>query len=502
MNILITFTGFHDPYSEGLVAGEEQVGPILSLTGEMGFDRVILLSTPKTKDRTRETGEAIISRHKDTDVEIREVAVNDPIDYFAIMKSLRGHIQYITGEYPGAEYFVSVTSGTPQMHACWLLLVAGGELPARLLNVRPLRYVDENQPLVSELDLTASEFPEVRAGISTLEPRYSETYSFAAAVGEAGIVGDHKSIQDALGKAEAVAHTDYPVLILGETGTGKELFSKLIHILSGRKGGFVEQNCAGMPEQLVESILFGHKRGAFTGAVSDQEGKFSIANNGTLFLDELGELPLMTQAKLLRVLQDGIVEPLGARTPQKVDVRVVAATNRDIGKAIKEGEFREDLYYRLNTMIIRLSPLRERRSDIPKIAMHLLDNVNRTIRESKRFTQDALKKLQGYNWPGNVRELKSVIANSAMMARGKKIDADDINFLEPLSFSGDAFDAVPEPHEGFVFKEYEAGVRRQLYGRPMIWQQAGQRRCFYPLFASHSQASDHSDVPDDIQNCG
>jgi hypothetical protein len=170
----------------------------------------------------------------------------------------------------------------------------------------------------------------------------------AAVIRELGIVGDHPSLLKALEVAAALATADAPVLIVGETGTGKELIAKLIHRLSGRPADrFIPLNCAALPRDLVESVLFGHKRGAFTGAVNDQLGKFDLADGGTLFLDELGELPIESQGKLLRVLQDGVVEPLGVRKGHRVNVRVVAATNADLSRALKQKKFREDLYYRL-----------------------------------------------------------------------------------------------------------------------------------------------------------
>jgi len=185
-----------------------------------------------------------------------------------------------------------------------------------------------------------------------------------------------------------------------------------------------------------------------------------------LFLDELAELPLPTQAKLLRVLQDGLVEPIGDKKPHKVDVRVIAATNQEVRKAIQQGRFREDLYYRLNVGEIRLPPLRERRSDIPKIALHVLDRVNSTLKRPKRLVPGALTRLQNHSWPGNVRDLENVIERSVRLARQEILDADDLLIGEPVT-SVDSLAALPEPQEGFSLEEYLTSARKQLILRAL-----------------------------------
>jgi transcriptional regulator with PAS, ATPase and Fis domain len=258
-----------------------------------------------------------------------------------------------------------------------------------------------------------------------------------------------------------------PILILGETGTGKELFARFVHRLSGRPfDRFVPLNCAAIPKDLVESLLFGHKRGAFTGATHDQIGKFDQADGGTLFLDELAELPLSTQAKLLRVLQDRIVEPVGAKRSHKVDVRIIAATNQDVRKAIRQERFREDLYYRLNVGEIRLPPLRGRRSDIPRIALHVLDRVNATLKNPKRLSPNALVRLQSHAWLGNVRDLENVIERSVRLARQDILDTDDLIISEPIA-SPDPLASLPEPQDGFSLEEYLTSARKQLILRAL-----------------------------------
>jgi transcriptional regulator with PAS, ATPase and Fis domain len=348
-----------------------------------------------------------------------------------------------------------------------VLLSASGEIPARILRVRPHRFVSRERPLVSEVDLTSPEFPLVRANMSLGETAAAALPDIETAAQFLGIVGDHPATRKALEVGATLAPSNVPVLILGETGTGKELFARFVHRLSGRPlDRFVPLNCAAIPKDLAESVLFGHKRGAFTGAINDQTGKFDQADGGTLFLDELAELPLPTQAKLLRVLQDGVVEPVGARKPHKVDVRIVAVTNQDVRGAIKKGFFREDLYYRLNVGEVRLPPLRERRSDIPKIALSILDRVNATLKKPKRLSLDALTRLQSHTWLGNVRDLENVIERSVRLAQRDVLEADDLVINEPIA-SPDPLASLPEPQDGFSLEEHLTSTRKQLILRAL-----------------------------------
>lgn len=467
MKILLTFTGFHDPYTIGLVGEEELSGPILSLVNEVAFDRVILFSTPRTDKHTQLTKDALRSLHPALTVETLEMPLDDPTNYPLILRGLRDHFRHISHAYPDGDVYISVASGTPQMHACWLLLVASGEIPAHILHIRPPRFVTGERPLISEIDLTSPDFPVVKPNIFSDTATDIINPDLDTAVREIGIIGDHLSMKRALEVASILAPTNASILLLGETGTGKELFAKLIHRLSNRpQGPFAPINCASIPKELVESTLFGHKKGSFTGAVSDQTGKFDAAHKGTLFLDELGELPISTQSKLLRILEDDMVEPLGNPKPHKVDVRIVAATNQDINKAIKDGRFRQDLYYRLNVGEIRIPPLRERRSDIPKIALHILDGLNHSLKKPKRFSTSALKKLQEYPWPGNVRDLKNIIERSALLSRNNVLTDMDVLIPEEQkeTFGQEVF---PEPQEGFALDEFLSGARWELITRAL-----------------------------------
>jgi two-component system nitrogen regulation response regulator NtrX len=228
------------------------------------------------------------------------------------------------------------------------------------------------------------------------------------------------------------APTNGRVLIYGENGTGKELAARSVHALSRRRAGpFVEVNCAAIPEELIESELFGHIKGAFTGALADRRGKFEIADGGTLFLDEIGDMSLKTQAKVLRALQEQVVEPVGGATGVRVDVRVLAATNKDLTAEIRSGRFREDLYFRLNVIPIFVPPLRDRPEDILLLAEHFVTELAREYgRRPKRFDAGAVAGLRSYRWPGNVRELHNVIERLMIMVPGDTITIADLSFLE------------------------------------------------------------------------
>jgi DNA-binding NtrC family response regulator len=239
------------------------------------------------------------------------------------------------------------------------------------------------------------------------------------------IVGSSDRIKGVLDLAGRVAGSDATVLITGERGTGKELLAKGIHFNSPRfVGPFVAVNCAAIPETLIESELFGHVKGAFTGAVKDKEGKFELADGGTILLDEIGDLRVDLQAKILRVLQERMVDRVGGSKPIPVDVRVIASTNRDVEQAIKEGKFREDLYDRINVVALHMPPLRERKEDIPLLARHFLNKFSKNAQVS--MNEEALGVLVSYGWPGNVRELESVIERASVLKRGEIITPADL----------------------------------------------------------------------------
>ncbi|MFO7857732.1 MAG: sigma-54 dependent transcriptional regulator [Ectothiorhodospiraceae bacterium] len=233
-----------------------------------------------------------------------------------------------------------------------------------------------------------------------------------------GIVGQCRAMHEVFDRINRVAPTSTTVLVLGESGTGKELVARALHDRSTRADGpMITVNCAAIPDTLIEAELFGHEKGAFTGAVGARKGLVESADGGTLFLDEIGELPLAAQARLLRVLQEGEIRRVGASRSLHVDVRLVAATHRDLGRLVAEGGFREDLYFRIHVMEIRLPPLRERREDLPELARHLLDRTCKRLKcPPMQFSKQALERIQQYSWPGNVRELENAIERAAILS--------------------------------------------------------------------------------------
>jgi two-component system nitrogen regulation response regulator NtrX len=249
------------------------------------------------------------------------------------------------------------------------------------------------------------------------------------------MVGESAGMMRLREQVAMASPTNGRVLIFGENGTGKELVARNIHALSLRRTGpFVEVNCAAIPEELIESELFGHVRGAFTGAVADRRGKFELAHGGTIFLDEIGDMSLKTQAKVLRVLQEQVMEPVGSSTRIRVDARVLAATNKDLRAEIKTGRFREDLYFRLNVVPISVPSLRERKEDVPLLADHFMAVLAREYgRRPKRFEPDAVDVLQRSSWPGNVRELRNVVERLMIMVPGDRITSRDLGFLDQVA---------------------------------------------------------------------
>jgi len=260
----------------------------------------------------------------------------------------------------------------------------------------------------------AVEMIDLRGENIRLRKNLSECFCFPNIIGESS---EMRKVFELIGK---VARTDSSVLILGESGTGKELVASTIHYQSGRKEGpLVKVNCAALPDNLIESELFGYEKGAFTGALKRKPGRFELADGGTIFLDEIGELPPSTQVKILRVLQEGEFERLGGTGTIKVDIRVISATNRDLEDDVKNGRFREDLYYRLNVIPFVMPPLRKRRDDIPLLVEHFINRSGKRI----RFSNEAMAVITAYDFPGNVRELENIVERCIALSDGKVIDA-------------------------------------------------------------------------------
>ncbi len=280
------------------------------------------------------------------------------------------------------------------------------------------------------------------------------------------IIGESESMQAVFQIAQRAVPINSTVLITGESGTGKELVARYIHFAGPRKEEpFIVVNCAAIPDTLVESELFGHEKGAFTGADASRQGKFEVANGGTIFLDEIGDMRLESQAKLLRVLQDGVVERVGATQSRQVDVRVIAATNQNLRDKVDEGAFREDLYFRLEVLPIRMPPLRERARDLPLLIAHFREKLGQRLgRPAPGFSPDAIAAMRAYAWPGNVRELENTLEQLFILSDNETITASDLpaKLQDPAHGAGGGFSLPPD---GLVLEDLEYELIRQALDR-------------------------------------
>lgn len=278
-----------------------------------------------------------------------------------------------------------------------------------------------------------------------------------------GIIGRSRNIHDVISRAELVAESKSTVLVTGETGTGKELVARAIHARSAQRNmPMIKVNCAAIPETLLESELFGHVRGAFTGASFTKKGRFALAEGGTIFLDEIGTIALSVQAKLLRVLQDREFEPLGAERTQRVDVRVIAATNRDLRQLVAEGKFLADLFYRLNVIPIEMPPLRDRPEDIPLLVNHFVRRfAERTGKKIEGVDEKAMAELAGYGWPGNVRELENTIERAVVLSTGTVLTSQSVWLMSATAAPATASVPSLKLHQNLEWAERET-MRRAL----------------------------------------
>jgi formate hydrogenlyase transcriptional activator len=311
---------------------------------------------------------------------------------------------------------------------------------------------------INERELARKQIQSLQAENFTLQEEIRRSQRFAE------MIGDSPAMREVFEQIAVVAETDASVLLIGETGTGKELIARALHERSERRDRLmVSVNCAALPSELIESELFGHEKGAFTGATAQRKGRFELADNGTIFLDVVGELTAQAQAKLLRILQQQSFERVGGSTTLHVNARVIAATNRDLAAMVKEGRFRDDLYYRLNVFPIHVPPLRDRHSDIPLLARHFLHQFTRKLNKPVQgIEKQSLERLIRYSWPGNVRELQNAIERATILAQGPTLMINDPTFAAPPAMP------VSEPSEGTldaVQKSYIIEVLTKCHGR-------------------------------------
>lgn len=409
------------------------LGPVAQAVNVRPFREVVLLSNfPKAQV---DTYLSWLSRRTSCRIHVEHFDLSSPTDFGEIYTAAVGVIQKVLRRHgTEAELTFHLSPGTPAMAAIWILL-AKTRFPAELIESsreRGVRTVSVPFEISADFlpDLLRrpdEELQRLAEGLPPEAPEFSE------------IVHRSRAMKRVILLARRVAARSVPVLIEGETGTGKELLARAIHRASPRRERpFVAVNCGAIPAELVESELFGHVRGAFTGATSNRSGHFVEADGGTLFLDEVGDLPPATQVKLLRVLQEGEVVPVGSSRPRTVEVRVIAATNRPLLREVAEGRFREDLFHRLAVAILRLPPLRERREDLSLLIDHFLDQINRDGQGQPGFVEKKLSAgarnlLLRHAWPGNVRELQNTLVRAAIWASDSVLTTEDMrDALLPL----------------------------------------------------------------------
>jgi DNA-binding NtrC family response regulator len=379
-------------------------GPIVRLLdhADRPYDRVRVLTTEAGAGPARAHAASLAERG--LEVEVIALPVDDPSDHAQLFAALSP----VVAGLGAGEVDVLLSAGTPQAQTLWVILVQAGLLDARMLQVIPAAFVPVPHPHpVRVVSLDIPGFPEIRA----LRAEVDRWRARDAARG-AGLIGRSAPMVALERRIGRVASSSLPVLVLGETGVGKELVARAVHGASARAGGpFIAESCASLAEGLLATELFGHEAGAFTGAVGRRRGLFELAHGGTLMLDELGELPPRVQVSLLRVLQEGVIRRVGGEEGVRVDVRVVAATHRDLGAMVRDGTFREDLYYRLRGAELRVPPLRERVDDLPALVEAFLRQAGRARLPVSR---EAWRALERYGWPGNVRELRSEVERWAV----------------------------------------------------------------------------------------
>ncbi len=404
----------------------EGSGPVAGAVAAMPFDVVRLLCNYPKKDARDFL--AWLDKRTDVPIEVDYHQLRSPTDFDDIFPACRQSLKSLQEKYPGSlELTFHLSPGTPHMASTWLIL-SESEFPARLIDSSLQQGVREVRLPVS---LTAEWLPSyIKNRDARLKGAAPELPPPAASF--KNILHRSEVMQKVIYKANKVAPRTVPVVIEGESGTGKELFARAIHDASLRcDGPFIPVNCGAIPKDLIESTLFGHVKGAFSGATAAQAGKFEQADGGTLFLDELGELPLDAQVQFLRILEDNVVWRVGATSSKKVDVRIIAATNRSLIKEVASGRFREDLFYRLAVAVLKLPPLRHREGDLKLLIHHLLEQVNRESREEpsykdKKISPEGEKIMLRHAWPGNVREMLNTLRRLAVWSDDIMISADDV----------------------------------------------------------------------------
>jgi DNA-binding NtrC family response regulator len=465
--ILVSWVGRTD-----LRAVEESdeigLGPIAQAVSARSFKQVHLISDYPEDETDRFV--CWLGKHAETPVTVHVSHLTSPTNYGEIHQAVVGVLELILQKAGAApELTFHLSPGTPAMAAVWIIL-AKTRFPAELIESSHKHGV---RTASVPFDLSAEFIPDLlKAPDKRLETQTASLPPDAPEFGD--IIHRSRVMQRVIDKARKVAIRSVPVLIEGESGTGKELLARAIHRASLRKDKpFIAVNCGAIPSELIESELFGHAKGAFTGADKAKIGYFEAAEGGTLFLDEVGELPMPAQVKLLRTLQEGEVTKLGTTSPKAVDVRIIAATNRNLIEETASGGFRSDLFYRLAVAVIRLPSLNDRPGDLSLLVDKLLEQVNKESKEElgyqhKKITASAKNLLLQHPWPGNVRELLNTLRRAAIWADGDSIRSEDVReSLIPAALAKDS-DILNRPMEdGFDLQELLGVVARHYLGRAL-----------------------------------
>lgn len=464
MTVLFAWLGNTDlRASEGDASATD--GPILSALRSRRFSQIQLLS-----DYSRQKAAAYatwLTKHSTCPVEILNVKLSSPTDFTDIYRRAKAALDASRAKSPKQKFAYHLSPGTPAMAAVWIL-ISKTVHPAELIESSRERGL---ATVSFPFDLAAEFMPEAgKLADESLEKLMQglppEAPEFASIMHRCG------SMKKVVAMARRLAQRDVSVLIQGESGTGKELFARAIHQSSARKGGpFIAVNCGAIPIDLVDSELFGHEKGAFTGASVARAGYFEAAEGGTLFLDEIGELPRASQVRLLRVLQEREVTRVGATQARKINVRVVAATNRVLPLEVKEGRFREDLFHRLAVGVLVLPPVREREGDVALLIDSLLDDINREAsnqigHKNKKISVKARNIIIRHSWPGNVRELYNTLLRASIWASDSEISADDVREAMAISVppASDVVLGKPLDH-GFSLSETMSTVAQHYLER-------------------------------------
>lgn len=461
--ILIAWLGNNDLAAAGVdVKSSGNLGangPILEALNALSFDCVYLLCNQKAED-VRHYAEWL-GGETDADIKIETIKLRSPVDFADIFEGQNSFLERLFDDSKHIEVSVHLSPGTPPMTAVSVLL-GKARYPLRFIQSQRnggAQYID------IPFNIAAEYLPELAAvkdrKLSDLMDSSQETHkSFS------DIITNNNLVKRCIDRAQIVAVRNVPVLIMGESGTGKELFAKAIHASSPRADqSFVMVNCGAIPKELIDAELFGHAKGAFSGAVAARAGYFEQADGGTIFLDEFGELEPDAQVRLLRVLQSSEISRVGEATTKNVDVRVIAATNRNLGVEVAEGRFREDLYYRVAIGILQLPPLREREGDLMLLANHILDEINQEAADqpgylSKKISVGAKKIILSHAWPGNVRELRGTLLRASLWSSGETLQAEDIKESLIQTASSVSNNLLPEMAQGFDIDAVLLNVRR------------------------------------------